>query len=101
MPKPSQPIRSTTISLRTPVSVVRVRLTSGDLLSRTGPALGVARAAPVVLVELPLGAEDAQGAEELANGAVRMPARSAAGELARPALDAGEVVALGHAVRES
>src|SRR5213078_506446 len=49
---------------------------------------------------VPFGAEDAERAEELADGAVRMAACATAGKLATPALDALEIVALRPAGRE-
>src|SRR5262245_6474656 len=95
-PKPSQAIRSTTISVRV-AGTARVRAdTSGDLSpGRTVPRGALARAAASVLVELPLGPEDAERAEELPDGAVGVAARATPGELARPTLDQVEVVAMG------
>ena len=61
----------------------------------------LARAGAATLVDLPFGAEDAERAQELADGAVRMAAGAATGELAGPALDPLEVVALGPAASRS
>jgi len=72
---------------------------SGHLLPETRrPLEALARTGPSPLVDVPLRLEDPDRAEELANRAVGVATGAAPGDLAGPAAESGELVAVGRAV---
>src|SRR6185369_143852 len=107
IPKPSHAMRSTTSSVRAGpgpagrsgravgrgrnVAVISCHLFA--IARRRDRSDPFPRAGPPALVDLPLAAEDPEGAEELPDGAIGMATGAPSGELLRPALDPLEVVA--------